>query len=133
MNVLAFSKNIGTDYYVNVPKERNLLTKVYYSIKNWKTVEFAGFKFERENKEQKLETNIERHTLYEKHPSAWIKNYNKQYPYCGFFRIWDYRPVILSDLMLEELYIFCSNISKELKQNVLSIYIVNFALFCDFK
>jgi len=115
MSVLAWSKNIGTDYFVNVPKRRNLLIRIYDSLKNWKGIEFAGFKFERENQTPQINPKINRHTLYETHPSAWIKGYNEEYPYCGLFRIWDYCPRIFSDLMLEELYAFCLGVANRIE------------------
>lgn len=113
---LASSKNIGTDYFVDVPRERNFFVNIYNALKNWKSFEFAGFKFEREpQKKQEGELKTPRHKLYETHPSAWIKNYNEEFPFCGFFRIWDYCPREFPDWMLKELYDFILGISKRIK------------------
>ncbi len=116
MSVLASSKNIGSDYFVDVPRERTLFGKIYNSLRNWRSVEFAGFKFEREPRDQIRESKeLPRHTLYETHPSAWIKSYNAEFPLCGFFRIWDYCPRIFPDSMLEELYSFTLGVCKRIK------------------
>lgn len=115
MSVLASSKNIGSDYFVDVPKERNLLAKIYNSLRSWKSLKFAGFGFEGEHQKQENEPKTSSHTLYETHPSAWIKSYSAEFPYCGFFRIWDYCPRVFSDLMLEELYSFSLRVSKRIE------------------
>jgi len=36
--------------------------------------------------------------------SAWLKNFNDDYPESGFLRIWDFEPYEITDAMLQDLY-----------------------------
>lgn len=112
---LAISQNIGTDYYINIPRKRAWYERLWSWIKRTESVEFAGFKFQTSPAQTKDdEKNNEkpyRSTLYETHVSAWIKSYNEDFPYCGFYRIWDYLPRIMPFWMLDELYDFVMNVS----------------------
>lgn len=59
-------------------------------------------------------------TLYETHPAAWIKNFNQDYPYSGFARIWDYQPLIVSELMIKELFEFSKAFASRIQwRNIL--------------
>lgn len=40
----------------------------------------------------------------ERFASAWLKNFNEQYPTSGFIRLWDFRLHRITDNMLKELY-----------------------------
>ena len=133
MTVLAVSDNIGTDYHINVPKSPSLLTRLKRKIKV-ESVEFQGIKVTRgaddaaepltrmtplrpERREQYLKS-----TLYEAHPAAWIKNFNCDFPCAGFARLWDYRPRVLSQSMIEELFMFTKNFAESVRwRNILRV------------
>lgn len=65
-----------------------------------------------------METNssIEGKYLYEffhrTFPNAWFKNYNKDHPNSGFYRIWDYRPRINEQMNKEPLTIINSILAR---------------------
>lgn len=58
------------------------------------------------------DTNQAKSKLYETHLAAWIKNYNTDFPYCSFARIWDYNPRSMPRWMLDELLSFARNMEK---------------------
>lgn len=116
---LGISKNIGSDYYVNVPSEPGQLQGIWKRLRGNASVEVAGFGLKvcfpqmEQTADQKCDNKNEgRHRLYETHVSAWIKCYNSDYPYCGFARIWDYLPRVMPDWKLDEILQFSKNFEK---------------------
>jgi hypothetical protein len=121
---LAMSKNIGSDYHINVPKDPTKIDRILRKIKI-KSVEIGGVGVDIVRSSHELEPltrmyplrpdirwERRKNTLYETHVSAWIKNYNKEFPYCGFARIWDYHPSIFPEWMIAELYNFSLGLAK---------------------
>ncbi|MFX1537994.1 MAG: hypothetical protein ACFFDI_27690 [Promethearchaeota archaeon] len=115
---LAVTENIGADYYVNVPKKKTKCDKIIDWLKRTKSVKFTGFEFEREptEEEKPKKDKVSRHTLYETHPSAWVKNFNEEFPNCGFYRIWDYCPRIMPYWMIDELFNFVQGIARRIER-----------------
>lgn len=66
------------------------------------------------NKTPEMEVN--RRFLHEVFPNAWLKNYNDNYPFSGFYRIWDFSPINFPDWMLEELYTVIKSIGHRFKR-----------------
>ena len=125
---LATTKNIGSDYYINVPKRPRKIDRLWRRLRRIKSVDLPGFgvsvsppqELESLTRMYPLRPNrrsqeYRKNTLYETHVAAWIKNYNEDFPYCGFARIWDYHPRVMPDWMLKELYDFSQGFAKRVK------------------
>lgn len=122
---LATTRNIGSDYYINVPKAPGKIDTLWRKLRRLKSVDVAGFGVAI-TPPQEMEPLIRMYplqpergrqeyrksTLYETHIAAWIKNYNEDFPYCGLARIWDYRPREMPNWMIEELYGFTQGLTN---------------------
>ncbi len=126
ITALATTKNIGSDYSINVPKAPSKVDKILGKLRI-KRVDVGSLGVDIASS-QDLEPLVRmyplkpdirherrKNTLFETHVSAWIKNYNKDLPYCGFARIWDYGPVTFPDWMLKELHDFSVNFAKRIE------------------
>jgi hypothetical protein len=105
MTTLATSMNMvpeKTKSFVNVPKKRSIIDKIWSKISGVKSFEIDKFKVEFKDKTD------EGHYA-SSCTNAWIKKYNEEYDKSGFIRIWDYMPRLISDSMLKDL----NNIVKE--------------------
>ena len=114
---LAFTKNIGSDYYINVPKAPGRLGKLWNSLRRIEGIGLpGGLSFHMApNSGRGQNTNV-RSVLYETHVSAWLKNFNNDYPCNGFYRTWDYRPRIFPNWRLSELGSFSLGISSRISK-----------------
>jgi hypothetical protein len=79
-----------------------------------------SFAAKEEIEARKIEASLQ--FVHKKFPNAWLKNYNRDHPNTGLFRIWDYSPRNLTQKMLEELHNFINTITilipmrKQIKQ-----------------
>jgi len=76
------------------------------------------FRFGRREEVEAREIEANLQFIHKTFPNAWFKNYNKQYPTCGFYRIWDFGPRNLNNRMLDELFTVISSIKERLKTAV---------------
>lgn len=90
---LAMTKNIGTDYDLNVPKAPTKIDRILGKLRIKRVdIGAVGVDIARSQELEPLtrmyplrpDISQERrkNALYETHVSAWIKNYNKEFPYC---------------------------------------------------
>ncbi len=119
---LATSKNIGSDYYINIPPAPTLRNRIWRKLRGIEgSIELPGFGLKigippmEQDDDGNEDTTQMRSRLYETHLAAWIKNYNKDFPLCGFARIWDYIPRSMPQWMLDELLSFANNIEKRIE------------------
>jgi len=63
---------------------------------------------------KELEVNLQ--FLHKVLPNAWLKNYNGNYPFSGFYRIWDFLPRNFPDWMIEKFYTIIKSIEDRLKR-----------------
>jgi hypothetical protein len=69
--------------------------------------------------EEKGEVDVNRQFIHEVFPNAWFKNYNRNYPVSGFYRIWDFLPRNFPMWMIEELYTVIKSIEDRLKIGIM--------------
>lgn len=125
---LATTSNIGSDYYINIPKAPGRIDAFWRKLRRLKSVDVAGFGVT-VTPPQEIEPLVRMYplqperrrpeyrksTLYETHIAAWIKNYNKDFPYSGFVRMWDYHPREMPNWMIEELYDFSQKLALRVR------------------
>jgi hypothetical protein len=103
IEVLAFTKGMGNPMFSEPSKGVSFWQRIGYTIKS----EFGGgiipakFVLEATVKEQSVKT-VDMN-FYGKFASAWFKNFLPVYHWSGFYRIWDYGPRHITDVMLLDL------------------------------
>lgn len=124
VKVLAESEGLISYYYVEIPKPRqpSRWERFTSALKRVKTEVGVGpikgsFELEfhpppEKPPEEKAARKVSMF-FHERNINAWMKNYNDAYPHSGFFRIWDYGPRHLTDVMLKELYDIVKCISEK--------------------
>jgi len=97
---LAYSENLNLRPYTNIPPRRSLLMRFLDFLRRIKVVGPTGIEFRPPTTQ---ETEIGDMQFHKTHLNAWIKIFNPNYPFSGFYRIWDYNPQNVTDEMIEEI------------------------------
>jgi len=116
IQALAKSENFTCRYYyVDIEMRKGILRRFWDWVRTAKSISAGGFALEVSDREE-VEKKVEklRPHFHETHVNAWIKCFNKNHPYCGFYRIWDYEVRNLTSAMVEELFNIAQSISRRI-------------------
>jgi hypothetical protein len=102
--------------------KKSIWRRFYNWIKNIQTFKLSQEGVEITQKiaeQQKSKISTKAIHFHETHINAWIKCYNQEYPNCGFYRIWDYPPINLTDKMAQELTEIARGISDRISRPII--------------
>jgi hypothetical protein len=105
LKALAKSDNIVGGYFFQFPKRRRF--KFLERIERIRSP-VGEIKFSEKEAEGPKEVHV-------KYVNAWIKNYDRNHPNSGLYRIWDYGPRHITKTMLEELHSIIKNVTTRLE------------------
>jgi hypothetical protein len=117
VKVLAESESVLSVRYIDAPEPRALswwdkfrswIKRVKIGVGLPSAEGYVELEFREPPKGEKVGATV----FHGTHANAWMVNYNRVYPYSGFYRIWDYGPRHITDDMLEELYSIVKSISN---------------------
>ena len=115
ISALAISESVICKYYIEIERRKSILGRLrdkIDSIQSLKAME-VGITFG-EEKESQFKAPLH---LHETHANAWVKCFNNYYPKNGFYRIWDFPPVNLTEKMMEELIKVSQAISRRIARS----------------
>jgi hypothetical protein len=113
---LAISENLISRYYIDIEKRKSWFKRHLGTIESIKAMDFeVSFGKESDQSKSVKGAQYSLH-LHETHVNAWMKCFNSYFPNCGFYRIWDYPPVNLTDKMVEELFTIAERISHRISR-----------------
>ena len=117
---LAKCESVLSTYYIEIEQRKNLLNRIKDKLGTIQSLKAAQFEisFEKDPKVSTQKTgNILKTHIRETHLNAWVKNFNPYYSNNGFYRIWDFPPVNLTESMTKELLTISENISRRIERD----------------
>jgi hypothetical protein len=114
ITALARSESVICKYYIDIERRKGIFGRLrdkIGSIQSLKAME-VGITFGEKGSQTKAPPH-----LHETHANAWVKCFNNYYPKNGFYRIWDYPLVNLTDKMVEELIEVSHAISRRIARS----------------
>ena len=100
---LARSESILCIHYIDIERRKNIFRRFAERISGGISVKALPIEFKLGTEAKQKEPPKGVPHAHETHVNAWVKNFNSYYPKSGFYRIWDYPPITLSEKMLNEL------------------------------
>jgi len=103
---LAYSENLNLRPYTNFPPHKSLLRRFWDFLRRVKSIGPKGIEFYPPTPlppEGEKDEKVPEQQFHTTHLNAWIKIFNSDYPFSGFYRIWDYNPRNVPDDMIKEL------------------------------
>jgi hypothetical protein len=120
ISALARSESVLCRYYIDIKKKKGILGRLGDKIRTIQSVQAMGVGIKLGEEDGRTSQGAQTQTqqalphIHETHVNAWVKCFNSNYPKSGFYRIWDFPPITLTDNMVAELVEVSQSISRRI-------------------